>query len=311
MNEKKSELSGKPNSQNEKKPNGGAAATIDLTLPHARLQLARTIADNIDRWAAERYNDGHRSHLGASLIGRECSRYLWYVFRWVYNKEHTGRQQRLFQRGHREEEQMLALLEGIGATVNPLDGDKQHRISDCGGHFGGSIDNIVTLPESYGVGDVVFINEFKTNGTGASFNKVVSEGVQAAKNEHFCQMSIYGYKKGIEYGLYMNVNKNDDSLHVEVVKLDFALAQRLIAKAERIVLSPLPPQKLSESAVFTDCKYCDMHNVCHKGQNYEKNCRSCIQAQPIADGLWHCKKHGMTIPKEFIPIGCNDWTPAQ
>ena len=28
-------------------------------------------------------SDGFRSHLGASLIGKECERALWYDFRWV------------------------------------------------------------------------------------------------------------------------------------------------------------------------------------------------------------------------------------
>lgn len=346
-----------------KNTNVAQSAAFDLAQPSHRAQLAAKIVKAIDAYCVEAYDDGHRTHLGASLIGRECSRFLWYTFRWVKHVKNDGRTLRLFNRGHREEDRFIEWLEGVGATVSNFDGDvpmtlfyhaesdsyffketskvnaedfaegavecdyeadvgkalqrgvypdyPQHRVSGCGGHFGGSIDALVTLPASFGVpGDLVFINEYKTSGTGAKFNNMLKNGVQQEKYEHFCQMSMYGWKRGIRYGLYMMINKNDDSLHVEIVELDWALAQRLEAKADRIIQSPRPPEKISQTITFQACSYCDMKDVCHQGAEYERNCRSCASAQPTDNKGWYCHTHKGPIPIDFIPKGCASWNAA-
>ena len=43
--------------------------------------------------------DGFRAHLGASIIGKECERALWYDFRWVTQAKLPGRLLRLFETG--------------------------------------------------------------------------------------------------------------------------------------------------------------------------------------------------------------------
>lgn len=349
--------------ENTKSANGAmpanAAIVGDLSDPANRLTLSRRILSDIDAWCAKTYDDGPRNHLGASLIGRECSRFLWYTFRWVKHFKFDGRMQRLFQRGHREEAQMIAMLEGIGARVSfedtdapqilhyhpeadsysyhatkitgpdgllvVVDGNEehetnaaaagvfpqypQHRISGCEGHFGGSMDAKVWLPELYGI-PVMFINEYKTQGTGPKFNALLKQGVRVEKPDHFTQMSIYGWKTQTKYGIYMAVNKNDDTLHIEVVELDWALAQRMEVKAHNIIFSRIPPQKLSESIAHTTCVYCDMKDVCHQNEPYEKNCRSCAHSEAAPDKQWGCHKYQALIPKDAIAKGCQLWEPA-
>lgn len=300
--------------------NATATSGVDLSQSVNRAMLAAKIKTAIDDYCAVAYDDGHRTHLGASLIGRECSRYLWYVFRWVYRKKHTGQQQRLLNRGHLEEARFIEWFRAIGGTVSDVDMDAplndklehpQHRISACHGHFGGSLDAMLTLPENFGGMPIAFINEYKTHNT-KSFSKLVNDGgVKVTKYEHFCQMSMYGRKKGYHYGCYAAINKNDDDIYIEIVELDWALAERLELKAEKIIFSPTPPPKLSEAITFTACTYCDMREVCHKGQEYEKNCRSCIHAVPAQDKQWGCKKWNALIPKEAIPQGCPEWSAAR
>ena len=45
--------------------------------------LVDTIDLQIEDASIDLFEDGHRNHLGASLIGDACSRKLWYTFRWV------------------------------------------------------------------------------------------------------------------------------------------------------------------------------------------------------------------------------------
>ena len=285
---------------------------VSLDAPGVAKALAKRILEEIDEYCVRTYDGGHRSHLGASLIGRECKRYLWYVFRWCLHEKTTGRQQRLFNRGHREEARFIEWLEGIGFKVwfeNRDEGPNekgefpQYRISDVMGHFGGSLDGIAVLPERYGIAEPVLL-EFKTNGTGAGFNKLADDGMPIAKPEHFAQTSTYGKKYNFRYCVYLNINKNDDSLHIEVVKLNINLGEQMIMKAEQIIMSQTAPARLSDNPTFHKCGYCHMKEVCHKGAVVEVNCRSCAFARPVENAEWFCEVHNGNIPKDFIAKAC-------
>ena len=285
---------------------------VSLDAPGVAKALAKRILEEIDEYCVRTYDGGHRSHLGASLIGRECKRYLWYVFRWCLHEKTTGRQQRLFNRGHREEARFIEWLEGIGFKVwfenrdegpNEKGEFQQYRISDVMGHFGGSLDGIAILPERYGIEEPVLL-EFKTNGTGAGFNKLADDGMPIAKPEHFAQTSTYGKKYNFRYCVYLNINKNDDSLHIEVVKLNHNLGEQMIMKAEQIIMSQTAPARLSDNPTFHKCGYCHMKEVCHKGAVVEVNCRSCAFARPVENAEWFCEVHNGNIPKDFISKAC-------
>ncbi len=337
---------------------------VDLATPGMGKAVAKRLLDDIDEYCVNAYDDGHRTHLGASLIGHECSRYLWGIFRWLKHEETDGRKQRLFNRGHREEARFIEWLEGIGCQVYFEDRDsdplyfvaedksyylgsslinksnliqelatliekykidgfiydqhiiqakaqgiefKQYRISDVGGHFGGSLDCIIILPPRYGINEPI-LGEFKTNGTGQGFNKLTKDGMGLAKPQHFAQTSVYGYKgiKGTQfrYVLYLNINKNDDDIHCEIVKLNHATGEQMIQKAERIITSQVPPSRLSDNPTFLPCTWCAQKEICHQGAAPEVNCRSCKHALPRDNAEWFCEVHNGNIPKEFIPQAC-------
>lgn len=302
----------KTNSAEQATISDAGKQSVNLDAPGVAKALAKRILEEIDEYCVRTYDGGHRSHLGASLIGRECKRYLWYVFRWCLHEKTTGRQQRLFNRGHREEARFIEWLEGIGFKVwfenrdeapNEKGEYPQYRISDVMGHFGGSLDGIAVLPERYGIAEPVLL-EFKTNGTGAGFNKLADDGMPIAKPEHFAQTSTYGKKYNFRYCVYLNINKNDDSLHIEVVKLNHNLGEQMIMKAEQIIMSQTAPARLSDNPTFHKCGYCHMKEVCHKGAVVEVNCRSCAFARPVENAEWFCEVHNGVIPKDFIAKAC-------
>lgn len=310
--ENASSKTNKTNSAEQATISDAGKQSVNLEAPGVAKALAKRILEDIDEYCVRTYDGGHRSHLGASLIGRECKRYLWYVFRWCLHEKTTGRQQRLFNRGHREEARFIEWLEGIGFKVwfenrDEVPNEKgefpQYRISDVMGHFGGSLDGIAVLPERYGIAEPVLL-EFKTNGTGAGFNKLADDGMPIAKPEHFAQTSTYGKKYNFRFVVYLNINKNDDSLHVEVVKLNHNLGEQMIMKAEQIITTQTPPARLSDNPTFHKCGYCAMKDICHKGAIPEVNCRSCAFARPVDNAEWFCEVHNGNIPKDFIAKAC-------
>jgi hypothetical protein len=205
-----------------------------LETADGRMQLAERIQADIDEWCRQAFDDGPRTHLGASIIGSECDRETWYTFRWFKHKLHSARMLRLFQDGHWYEERFIEMLRGVGLTVTQVsDTGEQQRIVAVHGHFGGSCDGSAELPERFG--ELVkqygpFLLEFKTiNDKGFSSFHDVKE----SKPQHWAQMCTYGVKLGLRYAIYLIVNKNDSDMYIEVVELDWIHGQHMIDKGER------------------------------------------------------------------------------
>ena len=246
----------------------------------------------------------HRMHLGASVIGSECRRALWYGFRWVTDIKHPGRLLRLFNRGHEEENRFARDLQMIGVEfvdVDPTTGN-QFVYSALGGHFGGSGDGLARgVPEAQNTPHIV---EMKTHAL-KSFTHLAKHGVQESKPQHYIQMQMYMHWQGFERALYMAVCKNDDQLYTERVKYDQVVALQHIAKAEQIIFSPTPPARMNDDPGFYLCGWCDHKDTCHADKAGALNCRTCISATPLASGGWECDQvKGQLIPEDSMRTGC-------
>ena len=251
-------------------------------------------------------NEGHRSHMGASLIGQECARAIWYNFRWCTKSNFEGRMVRLFNRGHLEEARFIAMLLSIGCKIWHQDENgNQFRISDACGHFGGSGDGV-----AMGIPDLdantPCLLEFKTHSE-KSFKELEAKGVREAKWEHFVQMNVYMYKMGLAVALYMAVNKNTDALHAELITLNKEVAEQYIDRANKIVWLQQPPKKLSETSAFFKCRYCSHRDVCHLKKAPDLNCRTCEYCQPTEQGGWFCNLHNANCSKELQLTGCHNY----
>jgi hypothetical protein len=257
-------------------------------------------------------NDPFRTHLGASTIGADCARQLWYNFHWATRKNFDGRLLRLFARGHLEEARFIAMLLMIGCQVYQHDTNgKQFRISDAAGHYGGSGDGIaVGLPDL--VPGQAALLEFKTHND-KSFIKLQKEGVKESKFEHYVQMNQYMGKFGLPVALYGSVNKNTDEIHLELVPFDRANYEEYLERGVKIVWLKTEPQRVNESPGWFQCSWCDHKRVCHGIGNTapDRNCRTCKHSDPIDDGqnggTWFCSRHNAPLTKEQQFIGCDKY----
>lgn len=231
-------------------------------------------------------DEGFRSHLGASVVGKPCAREIWYGFHWVRKAWFESRILRLFNRGHLEEARFIAMLLSAGIQVYQQDSaGNQFRISDVGGHFGGSGDGVAIGIPDVPPGEACLL-EAKTHGL-KSFKKLAA-GVKIAKPEHYVQMQIYMRKMKLHYALYMAVCKDNDELYFEILVLEEAHADRGIERGRTIILSRSPPPKISESPGWYECKYCNVKDICHGGSAMDINCRTCHFARAEEDGTWRC-----------------------
>jgi len=246
---------------------------------------------------------GYRAHLGASLIGTECLRAIWYSFRWATRAQHTGRLLRLFDTGNLAEARFVADLRRVGVTVLDLDpaSGRQWTLRDTGGHFGGSMDAVaIGLPEAPTTWHVC---EFKTH-SAKSFAKLKADGVAGSKPLHWAQMQAYMQLAGLDRAFYLAVCKDTDELYQERLHHDAEAGLRILAKAERIIGSARPPSRISEDPTWWQCRFCDHHAVCHGDAAPVRHCRACLHATPVDSGAWHCRRHDHPLRRQDQEAGC-------
>lgn len=249
--------------------------------------------------AHERRTQGFRPHMGVSIIGNNCDRYLWLSFRWAFKPSFSGRMLRLFRRGWREEETVIQDLEAIGIVMESTQG---HVNFGC--HVSGSMDGIIAsgVPQAPKTRHIL---EIKTHNE-RSF-KTLSDGVHKAHPQHYIQMQCYMKGAKIERALYYAVNKNDDTIYTERVKYEQKVADFAIKRAQDLALAERLPAPRSISPDWYECKMCNFYDFCHQGKACtEINCRTCAHSTPEKGGAWICEKYKVQIPKDNAKNGCAD-----
>lgn len=189
--------------------------------------------------------------LGASMIDSSCERKSYHNY---HNKKEVtdGRILRLFETGNSQETRLITDLNNIGLTVTKAQGKLiDQEMPDFGG-----------IPDGYSIIDDKFIIiEIKTHND-KSYKDVVKKGVRLSKPAHFDQIQIYMGLARLTNGLYVAINKNDESIYTESIEFDELhfyylrdLASRILSKGETL--------KVSDSKDFFMCKMCQYRDLCH------------------------------------------------
>lgn len=261
-----------------------------------------TTANAIDEWH-EQQPDPFRPHLGASLLGHHCDRYLWLSFRWAFKEQFSGRMRRLFRRGHLEELQVVSDLRNIGIEINDTGGEQARVNFGC--HISGSLDGKIErgVPEAPKARHVLEVKTYSKK----SFDDLVSKGVEASKPQHFAQMQVYMHGTGIERALYVAVCKDDDRLHTERVRYDKDIAEKLIARGKRIALSDTIPEPCpGGSPEWYLCKFCPAYSMCWQEQPTQQiNCRTCAHSTALETSEFRCELWRDVIPVDAQRDGCH------
>ena len=250
----------------------------------------------IDEYHASR-PDKPRPHLGASMLGHHCDRWLWLSFRHVIVEHFPGRILRLFRRGQNEEAIVVSDLRAIGCEVVDQMADGSQWRVDFGGHVSGSIDGMITqgLPEAPKAKHLL---EIKTHSK-KSFDDLTAKGVKESKPMHWAQMQLYMMGTGVERALYAAVCKDDDRYHFERIHFDKDAAQALVERGHRITASDRMPEPVSADPTWYQCRFCPAHSFCHKGEAiHQTNCRTCGWSTAMPDSTFKCEQHGATIPTD-------------
>lgn len=257
-----------------------------------------------------------RPYLGASIIGTECERRLWYGFRWVVVERFTATTLYRFDDGHRVEDVLAArlrLVPGIELhTMDPESG-RQFGVSDFGGHFRGHLDGAILglrqAPKTWHVWEAKCTNDEKLD----KLIKLKAGGEKAALAAwdpvYHAQAVIYMHYTGMERHYLTAASPGGRRTEGVRTNADALAAAKLKAKAERIIFSPVPGGRISNDPSWYQCKMCPAHAFCHNVgdvQLPDVHCRSCTHATPERDGTWSCARHRKTLSIADQRAGCGD-----
>jgi len=244
------------------------------------------------------YEEPLRDYLGMSYLGHPCARLLWYSFRLTHTtlKGESARSLRLLNRGKKEEERVYQYLDWANFTYlakNPADGKQFEYHGPYGPHSQGHCDGLI-----WNIPDMPFqwlLMEIKTHND-KNFTAAVNRGVKSANPVHYCQMQRYirahneqypGYN--IMYGLYIAINKNNDSMHWEIVPVNDDAADMLIQREMSIIESEGAPSRLINDINFFTCRFCDYKYQCHGITDFPVHCRTCQNVAVCNNGEWKCE----------------------
>jgi len=257
-----------------------------------------------------------RGYLGASSIGDECWRKLWFDFRKVAARNFDAETLKRFEDGHIGEELMAARLQrvpGLVLEVRDPNTGEQFALEDVGGHFRGHADGkilgLLQAPKTRHVWEHKQVADRRLK----EVEKAIKEhgekkALKAWSPTYYGQAQVYMKAFKLKRH-YMTIStpggRKTISLRTDYHAED---AKALIKKAETIINEPTPEglPRIAQDETFYKCRMCDYNAVCYGKTMPLATCRTCIHSTPMDNGTWNCARWGCEIPDMQAQLtGCD------
>lgn len=200
-----------------------------------------------------------RSYLGASSLGKECDRELWYSFH-INKGIDNPRVHRVMDYGHFSESYIVAMLRAAGYVVYDVDDDgKQYGFKD--GIVAGNSDGVIMLNNEPYLFEAKSANDKR-------FKEMERLGVEKSNYVYYVQMQIYMKYLELENALYFAINKNDGSIYMEIVKYSPMIANHAVLRGKEVISKEENEvERKYKSKAFFKCKYCSYQGECWNGES--------------------------------------------
>lgn len=225
-----------------------------INLSKRRDDLVQTIDNYLSEQIRKKTN---RDYLGGSIIGKECDRQLWYEYHQPSQNDNP-RVERIFHLGHLLESYVISLLKHSGFTVYHESEENQFGFKD--GKIAGNIDGVII------VNDEPYLLEIKS-ASDKRFAEMVKVGVEQSDPVYYTQMQVYMKYMELNKALFVAINKNDCSLHIEEVGYNSIHADAKINRGKEIVEMKNEPERKYKTKAFYRCKICSYKEKCWDGSD--------------------------------------------
>jgi hypothetical protein len=210
--------------------------------------------------------DERRTYVGASQIGDECARRIYYEVTGAPRPDHSARTRRIFARGHLYEERMARLLARAGFVIDTeKPGGDQFGFEVLAGRFQGHVDGVVRSAPSDVMTALPAIWENKALGS-KGFYKLRKDGVEKAYPNYLAQVTAYqGFMDITAPALFTAICPDTEEVYAELIPYDERRFQRIADRVVDIVdavdIGHTPDRAASEPEAFV-CAFCGFRSHC-------------------------------------------------
>lgn len=200
-----------------------------------------------------------RDYLGASQLGIECERQLWYFYHRPKNN-HSAVSQMRFDIGNLMENLHIGYLKKAFTVYDVNDNGEQFGFVDGG--IAGHCDGFIVIDDEIVLLEIKSMNK-------ARFNSVKKHGVESKEYQYWVQMQTYMSKifpNKIKNALFYAINKDTCEIYTEVIPIKHGVADVYITRAKKIIESNVPYQRKYSKSSFFKCRMCDYADECWDGR---------------------------------------------
>ena len=196
-----------------------------------------------------------RDYIGASGIGAECLRQIWYEYKGTKAEAVPTKIRRTWAIGRHLEGLILDWLADAKIEIARTWIDIE---SEGMPFFRGHVDSVWMKK-----GKPFAIIEIKT-AKDASFNIFVKKGLRAWSPQYYAQIQSYMGMSGIHKAYILVLNKDNSEISDELVEFNEVFYKSLQRKASMIASAEVAPPKINNSPLYFKCKMCKFNKVCHR-----------------------------------------------
>lgn len=236
---------------------------VDLT-PYLRDPLLAAIDNALEK---KELDKPIRDYIGASTIGDDCSRKIWYKWRGhreIFDAETIRR----FEDGHTTEAKVISWLRLVPSIEIHIENmGKQYGFSDYVGKFKGHYDGVIKgIPQAsktWHILEVKCVNEKKFKEIDKWRDKVGEKNILKEWNKiYYAQAVLYMYYENINRHLTIVATPGGRDLTCFRTEADNKFAEGLRGKAHRIINATEPPERIGGSD-WWQCRMCNFKEMCH------------------------------------------------
>lgn len=203
----------------------------------------------------------HRKYIGASSIGSECDRKLWYRFK-GYPEELSALALRRFEDGFSVEDRIInwiKQIDGIQLWDKDENGE-QYGFSALDGRFKGHYDGVIKMDGT------TYMLEIKASTKLPELVKLKEKFpedmvLKEWNFEYYAQAMVYCHYANIKNHMLICADAGGRKLETIITPSNNTFAEALTVKAERIADSVFPPEK-NGTKNFWKCKMCPFYKEC-------------------------------------------------
>lgn len=205
------------------------------------------------------YETEPRRYIGASSIGHDCKRFIWYGLHGNHQSTPSHKTITSFNIGKRLESLPIEILKLANINIVQPNKDnsyllfKDEDVPELQGHADGIL--LIQFEDPV-------ILEIKT-AKNSSFNNFKNKGLKQWSLMYYSQLQAYMGMSGYNKAVLIALNKDTSEFHHEWVDFDSKFYDELKNKAKDIASMQEPPEKINRNAMFITCNQCCYKVICH------------------------------------------------